>query len=382
MVNINGICSFKNFVIPDKSDIISISLFKMKSGYKNFEKYINGLELFNNTIFKKIKNIIVVLFIDGSIVNEPEIYDRIKKLNSEKFIVVEFMCDKFIDEKNPTKGHYDLFGTMVRFLPFFDFEGNNTGTVMSVDADIQNVSDIDIMARDYRIFKKIKPDYHYTTNPFYEVVKKWALEKDYTIVAARHICNKKFPIKLMTDFLNCANTKSCHDIEIMKQQIDYDKYERFPYGIDEYFMNNIMLPYMKQQNMVYSVAVRYSITAPLFFLMWDCNNECQKIVGEFLGKVLNTTDTNARYLFKKFDKMFFQVKNEDIKPYQKEIAKKYYSEIKNLKKNNDHRMFKEFTLDKILKYKKDNVINKTNIMVYKGGKLTKKYVLAVDSWES
>jgi len=271
--NVDELCDLKfllkpsNFNEKELIDVVSTSLFKMQKGYKYFEKYMRGLEMAITEFSKKIPNLKFLLFIDDSISEDPTLFNRIKKMNNGKLIIMHFGCP--IGFQGGSLGHIELFGTLVRFLPFFKYDTNFTRHVICIDADI-DPTDLDYLVLNYKIFQKTKSQYQYDTNMFYELLAKWSLVDDYTILAGRHMCKYKFPLPLLIDYIDCIKNQTCKDMAIIKSFMDYQKYHTFPYGTDEFFLNHILLPYMKTHKITYSASIRYAITAPLYYL--NCQN--------------------------------------------------------------------------------------------------------------
>jgi len=319
--------------------------------------------------------LLIVLFIDGSITNEPDIYDKLKKLISKNFIIVEYTCCKFT--KTGTNKHIELFGSMIRFLPIFNFPGNNTNKVFILDADSGSYELIKNL-KDYKIFEKTNVDYFYVPNIFYSLFVPWTLKDDHTILAGKHMCKIKFPISLLTQFFECTMLKTCADIDIMKNKLNYDKYKTFPYGIDEYFLNYLLLPYIKQHNIVYGTVENYTITAAMFYIKDNpkCDIGCKNSMTQFLSKILNEPNNdNLEKLYTKFDSILYNAKDKYATDKQKKIATNYYNELKILREKKDYSVFPKDILDIISTYEKDNTITKTYVNIFKGYKKIKKYVL-------
>ncbi|XWV25473.1 putative ORFan [Tupanvirus deep ocean] len=369
-----------NFKENEKIDVVATSLFRMEKGYKYFEKYMRGLQMAVSEFTKRIPEIKFLLFVDDSIALDPVLLNRIKKMNNGKLIIIHFSCP--IGLVNKGRGyHIELFGTLVRFLPFFKYKENFTRNVICIDADIDDI-DLNQLIINYNIFKKAKSQYQYDTNMFYEILAKWSLTDDYTIVAGRHMCKYKFPFELLIDYIDCVRNQTCDDISTIKSLMDYNKYNTFPYGIDEYFLNHILLPYMKNHKITYSASVRYVITAPLYYLnrqnTIDPNSDTGLYLRDKLSWVLgqnNNTSSSYKELVDKFDQIFYPYVYENqknISEYAKLVAVKYYDFILELWKTENYQIFKRQTLKKILNA--SDYIYKHNIIVHYGSGKIKKYL--------
>ena len=159
---IEGICNIKILLKPydfkenETINVVCTSLFKMRKGYKYFEKYMNGLQLAIPFFTTKIHGMKFLLFIDDSIAKDPILWDRINKMNNEKLIIMHFTCPAYLEYKlvGTGRGHTELFGTLIRFLPFFKYDGNFTKNVICIDADI-DATDANQLLLNYNIFQKI-----------------------------------------------------------------------------------------------------------------------------------------------------------------------------------------------------------------------------------
>lgn len=385
--DIDDICNLKiilkpsNFNENELIDVVCTSLFKMQRGYKNFEKYMHGIEIAIPLFTEKIPNINFLLFVDDSITKNSYLMDRITKMNNNKLIIIYFSCSQYLESKlqGTGVGHAELFGTLVRFLPFFKYTGNFTKTVMCIDADI-DLKDTDQVLKNYFIFEKISSQYHYDTNMFYEILARWSLEDNYTIIANRHMCKYKFPLHLLVDYINCMKDKTCEDMQTIKSFMDYNKYHYYPYGNDEYFLNHILLPYIKNNKITFSTSARYVITAPLYYLNRQNIISIDSINGKFLTEKLkyimgDNSSKNYKQLVKDFDQLFYPYIYQgvrDVSPYAKSVAYKYYDFILELWKSKNYQIFAKQTLKKILGAK--DYITKHNLIIYYGNGDRKKYL--------
>lgn len=380
--NINQLCALKYLIKPSNFnetsliDVVSTSLFKMQKGYKYFEKYMIGLEMAIRQFSIKIPELKFLLFIDDSIYLEPKLYDRIRRMNNGKLIVMHFSCPIGI---STDRGHIELFGALVRLLPFFTYSTNFTRNVICIDADIE-LCDLNYLVTNYHIFSKSKSKYQYDTNMFYEMLAKWSLTDEYTILAGRQMCKYKFPLELLTDYLQCMKSKTCEHMDTIKSLMNYAKYDIYPYGIDEYFLNHIVLPYMKNHNIRYSASVRYAITAPLYYLKKENTIAINSIMGQYLAEHLNIILGNVspindyHKLINQFDQLFYPYAYEcktDIDNQTRLIAQRYYDFILELWQTKNYQVLPKSVLKKI--FNSRDFIVKHNLIIYLRGK-TKKYL--------
>lgn len=382
-LKIPNFCDLKYLIkpnLPEPYDCVCTSLFKMVVGYKKFEKYISLLEIAAGAFFEVYPEMGFLLFIDESITSEPSIFSRVKALRNPNLILIKYTCLSYVKNSR----HSELFGSLIRFLPFFDYEGNPTRNVLDIDADI-NAFDTDAMIKNYTYFIQLHTAYHYDTNLFYEIPSKWALTKDYSIIAARHIDSFKFPLKLLTDYLKCISEKSCEYMADVERRLDYEKYSIFPYGIDEYFLNNIFLTYIKDKALPYSIYIRYVITAPFYYLKgWENslkpNSPAVSYLESNLKEVMayNQSDNRTyRQLIHAFDQVFYPtIESYGMIPtsYMTNVALRYYAFILKMYKDKNYDIFSKVTLKKILRNRRYIVKNRVEVRV--GNKVIGKYKVA------
>ena len=131
----NDICKLKPLFDIDyskKKDIISASFFKMQGGgYRDFNKYLDGILKLIEFIETDFKPFVLRLFIDHTIYNDKEI---MSKLSNSKVEIVVYECPKFIKDSY----HRGIFGMIVRFFPMFNFENNDADKVIISDIDFVN----------------------------------------------------------------------------------------------------------------------------------------------------------------------------------------------------------------------------------------------------
>lgn len=130
----NPICKFKlvgrSQYYPNKKNIISMVFFKMGSYYKDFTEYTDGLKMWTKYIKTMEKDYIIRLFIDINIYNDVEIMKIINEC--DKIEPVLFTCSNYQKDNY----HFDLFGTLVRFFPAFNFPRNDAAYVTIADIDM------------------------------------------------------------------------------------------------------------------------------------------------------------------------------------------------------------------------------------------------------
>jgi len=138
---VNDLYKFKvmhnGHLLKKSSNILSTIFFKMNQYYKNLKTYVNGLDklvsfgnYWNNKHPDDKFNLLI--FIDRYIYEDKQIMNILKK--GKETIIILFDCVDYIKEDY----HMDLFTTMVRFFPMFNFDNNPFNCVICVDIDLHD----------------------------------------------------------------------------------------------------------------------------------------------------------------------------------------------------------------------------------------------------
>ena len=263
----NKICKFVplyDFNINIKKNIISSCFFKMRKGYKDMLIYIEGIKLLNNLIIKNLKDFTFRLFIDMSIYNDIEIMTMLNSLENIELVV--YCCDRFV--KNDIY-HLGTFGTLVRFFPLFNFDNNDAKIVIISDIDLK-LNEIHTIYYHYHSLQK-----HYSYNEINKVyIYGFGLfnsiyDNKYIvpyIQASSIIGINKIPGHIIENFLIEMDishiTYTSFTISNEDKLTKCDDYLCF--GIDEYFINNIMIHYLLKNNFSLLFLINYNIIRPLY----------------------------------------------------------------------------------------------------------------------
>jgi len=211
---------------PSKK-VLSVCFFTMKDAYRAKEKYER---YFIKFLYQKrvLKGFETRVYTDDS--GKDFIMDAVK---DDLFVSVYHYNYTPLREEI---GHIGTFGTMMRFLPLFE-----------PGLTIVWISDIDIPG--YYLdpsFLTVNRDFIFRSFPAYKI---GLYNRPYSIVANMIISFKTFPKELFYKYiqdLTHPEGKLKLYIENQNKQNELAKkpYSKIPYGIDEYFMNNIMYDYI------------------------------------------------------------------------------------------------------------------------------------------
>ena len=335
----NEICEFTplfpiNYSV--KKNIVSCSFFKLKSTqYKDFNLYINGLEKLYDNVYNKYKNesYSIRLFIDKTIYEDIELFNRIKRM--DKIELVLYSCPNYWIESD-NKYHRGLFGTFVRFFPMFDFPNN--------DANIVILSDLD----DYEYFKKNIHNINLITNMKNNIyflksgnISKNILYMNNTLekntvnpytMASNYICFKQIEHKIIYNFLNKINNSSDTIFSQYKYKLKSNPNlitdEKFLYGFDEYFLNVDLTNYLIDKKIPFGVNFTWEVNGSLYWLLTrkDFTNEEIDLVNNMLDIIisnLNIKIKNNLDIKKKYYLLDNLIQKKD--KYSKKILYEFYN---------------------------------------------------------
>lgn len=269
----NPICKLKPIgFTPDmsnKTNMITAVFFKRGEYYKNFHIYVKGLKGLIRFIDKKTRNYKFRIFIDQNVLDDKEIMNILK--SSKKVQPVLFECANYMEGKY----HIDLFGTMVRFFPFFDFENNDSLDVINMDIDVGLEA---LQAMKYLTI--IKEREFMGPSRLTELIGNDSLPY---IIAYPMKAIQKYDKNIVLNFIEDApNYKSVGKYGIRKTP--------FGFGVDEIFTNEIMFPQFER----FVTHKHYTISYFLYYLLYTRTKKkvldeklqqtTQLIMKEILGK--------------------------------------------------------------------------------------------------
>lgn len=367
-MNISDICELKYNdanIEPESDDVIvSCSIFRIESMYRDIYVYTNGLAslikfLSDENNYRKTQKYFLFVYYDHSVKDDIEFKKILDMAHDNKKIkLCEYNCPSFID---PSNGLYrGLFGTFIRSLPLYD---------PKYEANIKTVTDID--------FTRVNHLYYIREN-----IKRFTIANCDILVLVRigygyRYCNyfnneslgdaAKFlmylkniylPIDLMVTFLkmlisdennkfkqvldNLIKTKANENDKKCESTLPIDRYvgykDMFVYGIDEYYANKILLPYIFEKKQKYGViySTDYFPDYVNTIINYDesDNNTVKYIMKEIIGNKFNENGNFDEWKIQLADVLLLPTINNTYDYYEflKLIKKFYYL----LKENSDN----------------------------------------------
>jgi hypothetical protein len=286
---INITCKFfaDKHITKTNYTLISVVAFKLKKSYKASRKYSEGLSKIISYMQKNNSNLILRVYYDCSIINTK--IEEIVNIwipmfqtmhESDNIQLVRYQFDEFLDNE---KYHEGLFGTIVRTIPMFDFDGAKDHSLV-VCTDIDGISGFLKSVQGSTKVNKWNYDMVFGTRMcltlsdrhIFTYLDKYSF--DYRIMAGILYIKKGLPREILKTFLQCMiddcsiykdwiknvlkNTMKSNKIEITSSN-------KWVYGIDEFFINRFILIHMleeKEKIALFIVSEAYDKT---FFIMRD-----------------------------------------------------------------------------------------------------------------
>jgi hypothetical protein len=253
---------------PPSKKVLSCSFFTMQDAYRDVSFYKDYLESLINKKSKLLKGFELRIYTDDS--GKEIVLDLAKNHNHVSVHHYNYPAFK---EGN---GHTGTFGTLVRFLPLFE-----TGL------EIVWITDIDVAypiidPNTIRQMKNLNRDFYVNSFFCYER-KPWIAGVKYPIVAYKVISFKTFPRQLLTRFITKLTNGDYKDvIENINNYNERKKpNNRFPYGMDEYFINKIFYNYLKTHDVSIYLMIGYPILSLLVYRDQSLTSDEVKMIKDF-----------------------------------------------------------------------------------------------------
>jgi hypothetical protein len=229
-------------------NLVSSTFFKRESYYKNFGIYMRGLkktvDMIDNHNRKAKSNadmeeFYFLLFIDANARDDSQIMNIIE--SSEYVIPALFTCSRYMQQDG--KYHLDLFGTLLRFFPMFNFDFNPAKNIVCIDIDL-NKDDL----RKIEFLMKNQPKGVTGSGTIDRLI--YLGELPYMYSGTLMFNRKKLDKDIITKFIASAHT--------IAGTGHYGKRTTtFGYGIDEMFLNSHLLPIVGEFSNIIEYQISY-----------------------------------------------------------------------------------------------------------------------------
>lgn len=281
--NVNYNFEIDNYFDLDKNDLlITVCLFLDKNdSEKKHNKYLNGLK--NLYKWTNENKYILRIYYDESVV------DIIKNNYIKDDIqLYKYNFPDFFDKK--LNKHFDTFGTLIRFLPFFDIKYHKSSKILCVDLDIYgNLTNLHKYMIKLSKDKRIKEPYKFFNRfgigycyKYLTRLQESNVEHLPYTACAIYLENISFPIEIYTNFINKCLLNNCDEYTNFSN--------KYQYGVDEHFLNKFLYKYIKKNNIIV-----YNISNNLYQSYTPATNKDNKdFIDKFLKekKIETTFDSN------------------------------------------------------------------------------------------
>lgn len=263
----------KYYVEPNKKyNIISVCVFRLKKSYHSLKAYYYGLKFMAIHFHQYFPNFYLRVYFDHSIdtrENEKNrdmwipLLEELKK--NSKVQLIKYYHPGFITKDG--NYHIGLFGTLVRFIPLFNYINDNVTNVIVSDIDIGNAKiALHHMQFSYIKFINSASQFHFATNYCYLVNPRFLqveqnIDKQhkstikYRILAGSIYSKIKFPKKILDNFLFCTKNLKEKKCLYLNKFAEYQG-DIFAYGVDEFFINIPLLKYIEKNKIMFSVVIK------------------------------------------------------------------------------------------------------------------------------
>ena len=347
-------------------NIVSTVLFRLEDNYKSMSNYYqkimklvdNFYDFFPRTFYLRIYFDNSIVIKSGNKLIDDEIDNvwikLLKKLKKYKFIqLCRFKHLEFY--KKPF--HKGIFGTIIRFLPIFDYKFNNNiiNAIIS-DVDI-NFTLLNYLKNGYKYalkhnlklmfktsFCKYIFGHHYVT---IDMINTWVRILAGTII----VNNYKFDIDILNNFFKQIITKD-YSSDMLKF-IEMDNFilyknktpseKIFKYGFDEFFAM-YMLNDIIDKNIKFGYIATKDLDAPIYFYYRKNNNfisdDPNKLIiyGDVLKKILGEYYDDKKSLQDNYIYYENQIsviyENKKLTDHQLKIANQTFDFYQYVKDNN------------------------------------------------
>jgi hypothetical protein len=247
--NISCYWDIEKSLPSEKYKIISVVFFLKENTFENNKKYIFGINNILNNFDKYFPDFRLRIYYDNSsnyiLKNIIKKNKKNKKFNNNNIELYKYEIPIFYD--NNKKKHKGTIGTLIRFLPLYDYELHKVDECIIFDIDNK------IGIFNHTIYEKLKKKnmlFGYRSRVCYGFKNRILCINDKNIIEFPIIASLIYnfislPNNILGDFLDDLYYKKNEDsLKFIESCEIINEYE---YGIDEIFINNYHLRYLFQK---------------------------------------------------------------------------------------------------------------------------------------
>jgi hypothetical protein len=326
----NPICDFQIIESPNRryANTVNVVFFRAIPLTKNFQKYVDGLKNWKMIMPKYYPESQLQLFVDKSIASDPEIQKVLFDLNARIYL---FECPDYLRED---QFHIGLFGTMIRFYPFFDINKHP----MKIAHTQELEPDPDSLYRFEYVNKaslmKFETDLGviYDSHDFFEEPINYKNQTRFEnglhfpwMSAGRFTAMTKIPFSLWSDYVkDIENGKKFYNryVHTSGRKAIVKEHGNFSFGVDESFLNEVYLKWLIKNNYGIGIVLIYKISYPLYYLREKIKKDSRSV--KIFSYILQKNYNNFNTAYQDFDNLFYS--NEKSKKAI-ESAPRFYEVI-------------------------------------------------------
>lgn len=326
-------------IVKNKKILICSSVFKMKKAYKESNIYQKGVM----TILKQLDKVYKKMGIVYRIYHDESIRDDKKwirvideALKREYCELVEYTVPQFKDGVF----HKGIFGMFMRFLPLFT--GPKDWEIYEC-ADIDNKIPLSLLQQ----FIKDKSIFYFKTTPCNYLIQHNripTLKTSRRIIGSTFMSKVQFDEKLFSDFIediynkgpkyqyfvdNISKTTTPYFKN--KYNLKEDKEHGMIYGVDEFFLNDVLLRYIIEHKIPYVYTILIDNYVSGLYDILEKNDNFKTLSGNkkkyyvnFCKKVLKNDYDDSKSVYENFKKIINTIQDINTmtgknKTYNKKI---------------------------------------------------------------
>ena len=294
-----------NEIINRQKNLLSLSIVKIKGPYREFSKYTNSLNRLLESKYNNTYGFDIRVYFDDSCHTEIKILIK-------KYPTVEFYKFNY-PPMRIGEYHDGTFGSLIRLLPIFEHN------IPTMKYNYIWIDDIDLLPSNLNlndIYKEEIKGFSTYYSSLFCYSKKWVNRKynmNFPLITNLKLDPKKFN-RFLSDLAN-NKYKEIVD-EILKFRPDRYKYDypvRHPYGMDEYFTNNIIYDDLTKYNTYVSYNVEITPLLKNISYTKGIDNNYKEILNSLLDlhymsykstdvKIIRDINNTYIKLFNKLDK--------------------------------------------------------------------------------
>jgi hypothetical protein len=283
--------------------IISVSYFVLPNygPITKGNKYLKGLNNLVKNANKYLPDYKIRIYCDN---HGFKLLDNL--LNNPRVEIFIYTMKKFLEtnKKDNKKYHKGYIGTMMRFLPFFNYKNHNVDLVINLDIDnkLNFLTSILIQneVHKYGFFYKWRACYNANNRMIrlgyikYPVIASFISMNKSKLTLPNSILNDFFDTYLLKDdsrYMSYLYTIELDTLFIEGVHKEHNKeINKFMYGIDEYFLNYNVFNWLKSN--------KISITA--FDLFYSLNQVINTLINYIKKLIKNNKDDTNKIVIKLF----------------------------------------------------------------------------------